>query len=211
MQGCVGFCCITVSLWKTLFLKPFKLHLPEHHTSLIGMTTQGSPGLDLVCLPHLLSHCQISSFTFSRNASTNDGQLMEEWMNFYPYPSLVYSLQDGANHTYIWNPERWYRWTYSQDSNGDADIGSRLMDRGWGEEREGERNGERSMEAYTLSYVKEIAKGNFLYDSGISNQGSVTTRGVRNVGGGRKVREGGDPSTPMANSHWCMAEIRPIL
>ena len=75
------------------------------------------------------------------------------------------------------------------------------MDRGWGEEREGERNGERSLEAYTLSYVKEIAKGNFLYDSGISNQGFVTTRGVRNVGGGRKVQEGGDTSTPMANSH----------
>ena len=79
---------------------------------------------------------------------------MEEWMNFCPYPPLVYSLQDGANHAYIWNPGRWYRWTYSQDSNGDADIDSRLMDQGWGEEREGEMNGESSMDTYTLSYVK---------------------------------------------------------
>jgi len=45
---------------------------------------------------------------------------------------------------------------------------------GWGEEGDGETSGERSMEAYTLPYVKQIASGNLLYDSGNSNQGSVT-------------------------------------
>ena len=56
--------------------------------------------------------------------------------------------------TYIWNLERWYWWTYLQDSNGDADIENRFMDTGTGKEGEGDMNGESSMEAYTLQYVK---------------------------------------------------------
>ena len=40
---------------------------------------------------------------------------------------------------------------------------------------EGGTNGESSMETYTLSYVKQIASGNLLYDSGSSNWCSVTT------------------------------------
>ena len=43
------------------------------------------------------------------------------------------------------------------------------------EEGEGEMSGESSMEAYTLSYVKQMANGNLLYDSGNSNQGSIVT------------------------------------
>ena len=63
-----------------------------------------------------------------------------------------------------------------QSSDGDAVIENRLTDKGWGgEEGEGEMNGERSMEVYTVSYVKYIASGNLLYDLGNSNQGSVTT------------------------------------
>ena len=53
-----------------------------------------------------------------------------------------------------------------QGSNGDADLENRLMDRGGGEEGQGEMN---SMEAYTLPYVKQTANGNLLYDSGNSN------------------------------------------
>ena len=45
------------------------------------------------------------------------------------------------------------------------------MDKGWGgEEGEGEMNGENSMEAYTLPYVKQIANGNLLYDSENANR-----------------------------------------
>ena len=42
-------------------------------------------------------------------------------------------------------------------------------------EGEGMMNGESSMETYTLPYVKQIANGNLLYDSGNLKQGSVTT------------------------------------
>ena len=48
------------------------------------------------------------------------------------------------------------------------------------------------METYTLSYVKQIAKWNFLYDSGSSNQSSVTTQRDGNgwEKGGRFKRQG---------------------
>ena len=41
-----------------------------------------------------------------------------------------------------------------QGSSGDADIQNRLMDMGWGEEGEGEMNGESSKEVCTITYVK---------------------------------------------------------
>ena len=62
-----------------------------------------------------------------------------------------------------------------QGSNGDTDIQNGLMDKGRVEEGDSEMNRERSMEAYTLPYVKKIANGNLLYDSGNLNLGSVTT------------------------------------
>ena len=77
--------------------------------------------------------------------------------------------------TYTWNLERWFWWTYFQGSNADADIENKLMDKWAREEGEGETNGESSMETYILPYVKEIANGSLLYDSGNLKQGSVTT------------------------------------
>ena len=47
------------------------------------------------------------------------------------------------------------------------------MNKSGGEEEEREMNGESSMEAYTLPYVKYIDSGNLLYDTGNANQGSV--------------------------------------
>ena len=55
--------------------------------------------------------------------------------------------------TYIWNLEGWYWWPSSQSSSGDADIENRQMNKGGGEEGEGEMNGESKMEAYTWTYV----------------------------------------------------------
>ena len=55
---------------------------------------------------------------------------------------------------YIWSLERWYWWIYLQGNNGDADIENKLMDKGGGEEGKDKMNGESSMEAYTLPYVK---------------------------------------------------------
>ena len=60
-------------------------------------------------------------------------------------------------------------------NSGDAYIENRLVDTSWGKKWEGGMNGDNNMEAYTLPCVKLITNGNFLYDSGNSNQWSVTT------------------------------------
>ena len=112
--------------------------------------------------------------------------------------------------TCIWNFQGWYRWIHLQSSNGDADLENRLVDT-FGEGEVG-MNSESSIETYTLTYVKWIASGNLLYDTGSSN--SVLCDNLEGwdwVGGGREVSEGGDISIPMADSHWCMAETNTIL
>ena len=53
---------------------------------------------------------------------------------------------------------------------------NRFVVKGWRDEGEGEMKGHSSMEAYTLTYVKQIASGNSLYDSRNSNWGSVITK-----------------------------------
>ena len=45
-----------------------------------------------------------------------------------------------------------------------------------GQEGQGETNGEKSMEAYKLPYVKQVVNGNLPCDSENSNQGSVTVQ-----------------------------------
>ena len=87
-----------------------------------------------------------------------------------------------------------------QTSNGDADLENRLVDTF--EEGEVGMNWESSIETYTLTYVKWIASGNLLYDTGSSN--SVLCDNLEGwdwMGGGREVSEGGDTSIPVADSH----------
>ena len=53
---------------------------------------------------------------------------------------------------YMWNLERWYRWSYMQGKKGDRDIKNRLLDSVG--EGEGGMIWENSIETYTLLYVK---------------------------------------------------------
>ena len=55
----------------------------------------------------------------------------------------------------------------------------------------------------TLPYVKQIANGNLLYDSGNSNLGSVTIY--------REVEWGGNICIPKAGSCWCLEETNTVL
>ena len=54
--------------------------------------------------------------------------------------------------TRVWNLERWYWWAYLQGSNGDADIGNRLVNTAG--EGEGGTHWAKSMDTYTWPYVK---------------------------------------------------------
>ena len=66
--------------------------------------------------------------------------------------------------------------------------------------------------AYTLLYVKQIARGNLLHDTGISNPALCDVlEGWDRVGGGKEVQERGDICIPMTDSSRCMAETSTIL
>ena len=107
--------------------------------------------------------------------------------------------ENKYNNTNIWNLEKWYRWTYFQGRNRDADIENRLV--GTVGEGEGGTNWESSIETYTLPYGKQITKGKLLYDTGSSTPGSVTTQRSRGgVGGGREVQEEEDICIPVTDS-----------
>ena len=64
---------------------------------------------------------------------------------------------------------------------------------------------ENSTETYRLPYVKEIASGTLMYDTG--NPKLVlcdNLEGWGGEGGGRGVQEGGDTCMPKADLYWCM-------
>ena len=64
---------------------------------------------------------------------------------------------------------------------------------------------------YTLPYVKWIASGNLLYNTGSSNPVLCDNlEMLHGVQGGRKVQDGGAVCIPMADSCWCMAETNTI-
>ena len=57
------------------------------------------------------------------------------------------------------------------------------------------------METRRLPYVKQIASGNLLYDTGSSNLALCDNlEGWDRVGGGRGIQEGGNICIPMAHS-----------
>ena len=73
----------------------------------------------------------------------------------------------------MWNLEKWYRRTYLQGRNRDADVENRHVDT----EREGKggTNWEIRIDIYTLPCEKWIASGNLLYSTGSSARCSVMT------------------------------------
>ena len=80
------------------------------------------------------------------------------------------------------------------------------------EEGEGGMIWEKSIETYTLSYVKQIASGSVMYDTGKPQPvHCYHQKGCGREGDGRGVQEGGDTCVPMADSCWCMAKAITIL
>ena len=53
---------------------------------------------------------------------------------------------------YMWNLEKWYRWTYLQSRNRDTDIENKRMDTKGG--RGGGMEGEIGINIYTLPCIK---------------------------------------------------------
>ena len=71
---------------------------------------------------------------------------------------------------YMWNLEKWYRWTSLQGRNRDIDVENKCMDtkagkRGGGV---GGRNWKTWIDIYTLVCIKYITNKNLLYSPGSS-------------------------------------------
>ena len=91
----------------------------------------------------------------------------------------------------LWTPERWFWYTYSQGSSGDADIGNRYADMAGG--RRGRTNRERTneesgMETHT-PYGKQPASGDLLWHGELSPVLWDNLQGWD--GDGREVQEQG--------------------
>ena len=67
-------------------------------------------------------------------------------------------------------------------------------------EGEGGTNSENSTQTYTLPYVKQIASGNVLCDTGSSTQCCDNLEGWDAVADGRWVQKGGDIFLPVGDS-----------
>ena len=80
-------------------------------------------------------------------------------------------------------------------------------------EGKGGMNWESNIETYiSITNLKYLASGNLPYD--IRNSKPVLCDNLEErdgVRGGREVQEGGGICVPMADSRWCMAEIKIIL
>ena len=79
---------------------------------------------------------------------------------------LIYRIQKNGTEEFI----------YRATNNGETDIENRLMDMGRGEERV--RCMARVTWKLTLPYVKQIANGNVLYDSGTQTGALCQPKGV---------------------------------
>ena len=78
--------------------------------------------------------------------------------------------------TYMWNLEKWYRWSYLQNRNRETDVEDKHMDIKRG--RGSEMNWEIKIDIYTLLIlcIKYITNKNLLYSTGNSTWCSVVTR-----------------------------------
>ena len=116
--------------------------------------------------------------------------------------SLLYKVSKSERekqilyiNAYVWNLERWYWWTYLQDSSGDADIENGFVDTV--EEGEGRTN----WKSNTETCANEAASENLLHDTGNSNLVLCDNlEGWDGVGGELEVQEGGDICIPMTGS-----------
>ena len=73
--------------------------------------------------------------------------------------------QISYSKAYMLNLEKWYRWTYFQGKNTDADVEHGCVDTSWGR---GEWDKRRLELTYTLPCVKQRASGNMPHSTGIS-------------------------------------------
>ena len=99
----------------------------------------------------LLSHKTERNWVICRNA---DGPRVchTQWSKSEREKQISYI------NTYMWNLEKWYRWTGLQGRNRDTDVENKRMDTKWGEtggsDGGGGMNWEIGIDIYTLICIK---------------------------------------------------------
>ena len=99
-------------------------------------------------------------------------------------------------HTYIWNIEKWYWWSYLQGRTGDANAENRLVDTV--REEESGADGEDGIGIFVSPYGKLTAGEKLLYNTGNPAGALWRSQGV-GLGEEREAQWGGDICTIMAD------------
>ena len=88
--------------------------------------------------------------------------------------------------TYVWDLEKWYRWTHLQDKSRDEDVGNKHVDPGGS----GGMHWEIGVDVCAVPHAKKTAGENLLHRAGISAGRSVMTS-MDGMRWWREIQQGG--------------------
>ena len=98
------------------------------------------------------------------------GSFVETWMDLETVIQSEVSQKEkkiSYINAYMWNLEKWYRWTSLQSRNWGTDVENKHMDTKWGKRRWGGGGGgmnwEIGIDMYTLMCIKLMTNKNLLY------------------------------------------------
>ena len=99
------------------------------------------------------------------------GSFVETWMDLETHTEWSQSEREkqiSYINAYMWNLERWYRWTGLQGRNRDTDVENKCTDTKGGKRRgawEGSvMNWAIGIDVYTLMWIKLMSNKNLLYE-----------------------------------------------
>ena len=158
--SCWWECKLIQPLWRTVwrFLKKLKIELPyDPAIPLLGIYPEKTIIQKDTCTPMFIA----ALFTIARTWKQPKCPSIDEWINMWYIYTILLSHKkewnwvtcgdvDGPRdcHTewskserekqisyinaYMWNLEKWYRWTRLQGRNRDTDVEDKCMDTKWG-------------------------------------------------------------------------------
>ena len=126
---------------------------------------------------------------------------VETWVDLETYTKWSKSereIQISYISAYMWNPEKWYRWSYLQSRNRETEVQNKCIDT----EGRGGANWEIGIDTYTplILHIKQITNEKLLYSRGLYSMlcGDLS---------GKEIQKRGDT----ANSLCCAVETNTTL
>ena len=106
----------------------------------------------------------LNPFLVNYDTWYNSGPLSSFYMWLSNFPSTQYNI------TYMWNLEKWYRWTYWHIRNRVTGIGNKFICGYWEGKGGDGTNWEIGVDIYTSPCIKQIVNENLLFSTGNSIQ-----------------------------------------